>query len=159
MEVGAGQGRLQVADDGTAALAIYVVVDRMTKDFGLVCGSCIDLDFGIAGARHEPVLGRGVSRLLIEHVIIRSNVTGWLGLIQPVDRRHEISMLPPRREVVVKIRCRWLKEQPGIDSARATDGATHIGVDLITGADQSARGGKDGAVESRYVDATQVGAR
>lgn len=157
MEVRAGQGRLQVTDDGTAALAIDVVVDWMAKDFGLVCGSCIDLDFGIAGARDEPVLGRGVPRLLIEHVIVRSNVTGWLGLIQPIDRRHEISMLPTRREVVVKIGCRWLKEQPGIDSARATDGATHVGVDLIGGADQIARGGKDGTVESRYVDATQVG--
>ena len=81
MEVRAGQGRLQVADDGAAALAIFVVVDWMAKDFSLVCGNCIDLDFGIAGARDEPVLGRGVSGLLIELVIVRSNVTGWLGLI------------------------------------------------------------------------------
>lgn len=159
MEVRAGQGRLQVADDGAATLAIDVVVDWMAKDFGLVCVSCIDLDFGIAGARDEPVFGRGVSRLLIEHVILRSNVTGWLGLFQPIDRRHEIIMLPTRREVGVKIGYRWLKKQPGVDSARATDGATHIGVDLITGADQSGRSGKDGTVESRYVDATQVGTR
>ena len=81
MEVGACQGCLHVADDRTAALAVYVVVNRMAKDFGLVCGSRIDLDFGIAGAINEPVLRRRISGLLIEHVIIRSIVAGRLGLI------------------------------------------------------------------------------
>ena len=81
VEVGACQGCLQVADDGTAALAVDVVVDWMAKDFGLVCGSRIDLDFGIAGAINEPVLGRPISRLLIEYVLTGSIVAGRLGLI------------------------------------------------------------------------------
>ena len=81
MEVGACQGCLHVADDGAAALAVYVVVNWMAKDFGLVRGSGIDLDFGIAGAVNEPVLRRRISRLLIEHVIIGSIVAGRLGLI------------------------------------------------------------------------------
>lgn len=81
VEVGACQGCLQVADDGTAALAVDVVVDWMAEDFGLVCGSGIDLDFGIAGAINEPVLRWRISRLLIEHVIVRSIVAGRLGLI------------------------------------------------------------------------------
>ena len=81
VEVGACQGCLHVADDRTAALAVDVVVNWMTKDFGLVCRSGIDLDFGIAGAINEPVLRRRISGLLIEHVIIRSVVAGRLGLI------------------------------------------------------------------------------
>ena len=81
MEVGACQGCLHVADDGTAALAVYVVVNWMAEDFGLVCGSGVDLDFGIAGTINEPVLRRRISRLLIKHVIISSIVAGRLGLI------------------------------------------------------------------------------
>ena len=110
MEVGTCQGGLQVGDDRTAALTVYVVVDWMPKHFGLVCGIRIDLDFGIAGAIDEPVLRRRISRLLIEHVIIGSVIAGRLGLIEPVDRRHEISMLPAGREVIVKIGCRGLKK-------------------------------------------------
>ena len=66
-------------------------------------------------------------------------------------------MLPARREVVVKIGCRWLEKQTGIDGARAADGATNVGVDLGSGTGQIGRGGKDGTVESWYVDTTQVG--
>ena len=67
-------------------------------------------------------------------------------------------MFPARGEVVVKIGCRWLKKQPGIDRARAADGATNVGADLVGGTGQiGIRGGKDGTVKSRYVDTTQVG--
>ena len=72
---------MHVADDGTAALAVDVIVNGMTKDFGLVGGSRIDIDFGVAGAIHEPILRRRISGLLIEHVIIRSVVAGRLGLV------------------------------------------------------------------------------
>ena len=157
VEVGACQGGLHVADDRTAALAVDVVVNWMAKHLGLVCGSCVDLDFFIARAIDEPVLCGRISRLLVEHVIIGSIVAGRLGLIQPVDRRHEIGMLPARREEVVKIGCRRLKEQPGIDGARAADGATNVGVDLGGGTGQTGRARKDGAVEPWYVDTTQVG--
>ena len=81
MEVGTCQGCLHVADDRTAALTVDVVVNWMAKHFGLVCGSCIDLDFGVASAINEPVLRRRISGLLIEHVIVGSVVAGRLGLI------------------------------------------------------------------------------
>ena len=81
VEVGACQGCLHVADDRTAALAVDIVVNRMAKHFGFICGSCVDLDFGIARAIHEPVLRRRISRLLVEHVIVGSIVAGRLGLI------------------------------------------------------------------------------
>ena len=66
-------------------------------------------------------------------------------------------MLPARREEVVEIRCRWLEKQTSIDRARAADGATNVGVDLGSGTGQIGGGRKDGAVESRYVDTTQIG--
>ena len=67
-------------------------------------------------------------------------------------------MLPARREEIVKIGCRWLKKQTGIDGAGAADGATNVGVDLGGGTGQfGIRGGKDGTVKSWYVDTTQVG--
>ena len=66
-------------------------------------------------------------------------------------------MLPARREVVVKIGCRRLEKQTGIDRARAADGATNISVDLGSATSQIGRGGKDGTVEPWYVDTTQVG--
>lgn len=122
----------------------------MAEDFGLVCKICVDSDFGEASTGDEPLLGRSISRLLIQDLIVGGNITGWLRRIQPVDRRHQISILPARREIGVKVRRRWLKEQPSIDGAGSADGATNERVHLVaTG--QIGRAGKDGIVESRYV--------
>ena len=67
-------------------------------------------------------------------------------------------MLPARREISVKVRLRWLKEQSSIDRARTTDGATDEGVHPTGATGQAGGAGKDGIVESGYVDAAQVGA-
>ena len=157
MEVWPGQSSLQVGDGGTTTLGIVVVVDGVAKHFVFVCRYRIDFDFGIAVAIDKPILGRRVARLLIEDVILRSDVAGRLSLIETVDGRHEISMLPAGGEVVVKIGCRWLKEQTGIDGTGATDGATNEGVDLSRATGQIGGSGKDGVVEPRYVDTSQVG--
>lgn len=156
MEVGSGQGRLQVADHGTATLAITVVVNGMAKDFGFTCRICIDCDFGIASTSDKPLFRGRVSRLLIQDFVIGSDVIGSLRLNQAVDRGQDISIFPARREVGVKVRLRRLKEQSSIDRARTTDGATHESVDLIGATGQTGSAGKDGTEESWYVDAAQI---
>ena len=66
-------------------------------------------------------------------------------------------MLPAGGEIGVEVGIRRLEEQTGVDGARTTDGATDESVRLgATG--QVGRGGKDGVVQPRDVDAAQVGA-
>ena len=101
---------MQVSDGGAAALGITVVVYGMTKDFGLVRRRCVDSDLRILCPVDEPILRGRVSRLQVIHIILGSNGFGWLRRIQPVDRRHEVGMLPARREVGVKVRRGWLKK-------------------------------------------------
>ena len=147
---------MQVADHGSATLAVLIIIYGMAKDFRLIRKICIDGDFGVASTVDEPVLRRGVSRLFIQDVIIGSNVAGRLRRIQPVDGRDKISILPARREVGVKVGRRWLEEQSSIDSARPTDGATNKSVHLVGATRQIGRPGEDGIVEPRYVDTAQI---
>ena len=130
VEVGAGEGGLEVADGGAAALGVLVVVDGVAEDFGFVGRVRVDGDFGEAGASHEPVLGGRVAGLLVEDVVIRSDVAGRLRRIQPVDGWQKIGMLPARGEIVVEVGGRWFKEQTGVDGAGTADGATDESVDL-----------------------------
>lgn len=147
---------MQVADGGPAPLTVLVIVYGMAKDFGLVCRVCIDGDFRKAGTGHKPFLGRRIPGLLIQDVILGSDVAGGLGLIEPVDGRQDISILPARREIGVKIRFRWLKKQSSIDGAGTADGATHESVHLVGATGQIGWTGKNGIIEPGYVDTAQI---
>ena len=131
VEVGAGEGGLEVADCGAAALGVVVVVDGVAEDLCFVGGVCVDGDFGEAGAGHEPVFGGRVAGLLVKDVIIGRDVAGRLRRIQSVDGRQEIGMLPARGKVVVEVGGRWFEEQTGVDCAGTTNGATDESVNLF----------------------------
>ena len=115
VKIGAGQGRLQVADYRAGALAVLVVVDGMAEDFGLVRRICIDGDFGVATTGDKPIFRGRISRLLIQDVVIGSDVAGRLCRKEFVDRRQDISIFPARWEVGIKVGLRWLKEETSID--------------------------------------------
>lgn len=115
LEVGPLQRRLEVADDGPAAFAVGVVVDRVAEDFGLPRGVGVDVEFGVAGVGDKPLLCGRVARLLVIETVQRRIVGRWLCRVQPGYGGHEVSVLPACGKVQIEVGRGWLIEKTCVD--------------------------------------------